>query len=104
MTAPGDPSSRIHGVYRHRPGAPTVVFTLSNFPPAPAGKVYRAWALHAGTWIALGDPISDVAGHPRRIAEHPALAARPDGLEVTLEPEVGGNAPSGPILIAWPAK
>jgi RNA polymerase sigma factor (sigma-70 family) len=104
MTAPGDPSSRIHGVYRHRPGSPTVVFTLSNFPPAPAGKVYRVWAFHAGAWVLLGASISDVAGHPRRIAEHPALASSPDLLEVTLEPETGGAAPNGPVVIAWPAK
>ena len=104
MTAPGDPQSRIHGVYRHRPGAPIAVFTLSNFPPAPAGRVYRAWALHGAAWIPLGDARPDTSGHARRIAEHPALASRPDGLEVTLEPETGGPAPTGPVLIAWPPK
>ncbi len=104
MTAPGDPQSRIHGVYRHRPGAPIAVFTLSNFPPAPAGRVYRAWALRGGSWVPLGDARPDFSGHARHIAEHPALASRPDRLEVTLEPEIGGTAPSGPILIAWPPK
>jgi len=104
MTAPGDPSSRIHGVYRHRPGSPTAVLTLSNFAPPPAGKVYRAWALHAGTWVPLGDAISDVSGHPRRIADDQALASRPDRLEVTLEPDTGVGTPGGPVVIAWPAK
>jgi len=102
MTAPGDPQSRIHGVYRHRPGAPIAVLTLSNFPPAPAGRVYRAWALHAGSWIPLGEARPDASGHARQIAEHPALTSRPDRLEVTLEPEPAGAAPSGPIVIAWP--
>ena len=101
MTAPDAPDSRIHGVYRHRPGSPVAVFTLSNFPPAPAGRVYRAWALHAGTWVLLGDARPDASGHARRIAEHTALSSRPDGLEVTLEPEGGGTAPSGRVLIAW---
>jgi RNA polymerase sigma-70 factor (ECF subfamily) len=104
MTAPGAPDSRIHGVYRHRPGSPIAVFTLSNFPPAPAGRVYRAWALHGGAWVSLGDARPDSSGHARRIAEHPALASRPDGLEVTLEPETGATAPGGPILIAWTPK
>ena len=104
MTAPGDPQSRIHGVYRFRPGAPIGVFTLSHFPPAPAGRVYRAWALHGGAWVPLGDAHPDASGHARRIAEHPALASRPDQLEVTLEPETGGTAPTGPVLIAWPPK
>jgi RNA polymerase sigma-70 factor (ECF subfamily) len=101
LTAPGDPQSSIHGVFRHRPGAPIAVFTLSNFPPAPAGRVYRAWALRGGSWIPLGDARPDASGHARQIAEHSALASRPDRLEVTLEPETGGTTPSGPIVIAW---
>jgi RNA polymerase sigma-70 factor (ECF subfamily) len=104
LTAPGAPESPIHGVYRYRPGSPIAVLTLSNFPPAPAGRVYRAWALRGGTWVPLGDARPDASGHARRIAEHPALASRPDQLEVTLEPELGGTAPTGPILIAWPPK
>jgi RNA polymerase sigma factor (sigma-70 family) len=104
ITAPGDPQSRVHGVYRHRPGSPIAVFTLSNFPPAPAGRVYRAWALRSGAWISLGDARPDASGHARRIAEHAALASPPDRLEVRLEPETGAAAPTGPILIAWPPK
>ena len=101
MTAPGAPGSRIHGVYRHRPGSPVAVFTLSNFPPAPAGRVYRAWALHAGSWIPLGDAVPDAAGHARQIAENPALSSRPERVQVTLEPERGGPAPTGPVVIVW---
>lgn len=104
LTAPDAPESRIHGVYRHRPGSQISVLTISNFPPAPGGRVYRAWALRGGVWVSLGDARPDSSGHARRIAEHPALASRPDRLEVRLEPEVGGAAPSGPILIAWPPK
>lgn len=102
LTAPGEPESRIHGVYRYRSGSQIAVFTISNFPPAPAGRVYRAWALRGGAWIPLGEARPDATGHARGIAENPLLASRPDGLEVTLEPEIGGTAPSGPILIAWP--
>jgi len=101
LTSPGAPDSRIHGVYRHRPGSPIAVITLSNFPPAPAGRVYRVWALYGGTWIPLGDSVPDSSGHARRIAEHPALASRPDRLEVTLEPEAAGPSPTGPIQITW---
>src|SRR5215813_5750704 len=78
MTAPGAPDSRIHGVYRHRPGSTIAVFTLSNFPPAAAGRIYRAWALYGSTWIPLGDARPDASGHARGIAEHPALGTRPD--------------------------
>src|SRR5262245_41068853 len=102
LTAPGTPDSRIHGVYRHRPGSPIAVFTLSNFPAAPSGRVYRAWARYGATWVALADARPDASGHARAIAEHPALASRPDRLVVTLEPEAAVPAPTGPIRIAWP--
>jgi RNA polymerase sigma-70 factor, ECF subfamily len=101
LTAPNAPESRIHGVYRYRPASRLAVLTISNFPPAPAGRVYRAWALRGGAWVLLGDARPDASGHALLIAEHAALASRPDQLEVTLEPETGGTAPSGPILIAW---
>ncbi len=101
LTAPRNPESPIHGVYRYRPGSPIAVLTLSNFPPAPGGRVYRAWALHGGTWIPLGDPRPDASGHARLIAEHPALSSRPDRLELSMDPEISGTAPGGPALIAW---
>jgi RNA polymerase sigma factor (sigma-70 family) len=102
LTAPRNPESPIHGVYRYRPGSPIAVFTISNFPPAPAGRVYRAWALRGETWVPLGDARPDASGHARLIAEHPALSSRPDRLELTMEPRIEGTAPSGPALIAWP--
>ena len=101
LTAPNDPASSIHGIYRFRPGAPIAVLTFSAFPPAPAGRVYRAWALRGQSWIPLGDARLDAVGHARLVAENPALASRPDRLQVTLEPETGGAVPSGPIVIAW---
>jgi RNA polymerase sigma factor (sigma-70 family) len=103
--APGSqsaPGSEIHGTYRYRTGSQVVVFTISNFPPAPAGHVYRVWAHSGGIWIALGEARPDASGHARGIAEHPALASRPDRLQITLEPELGGIAPNGPIVVAWP--
>ncbi len=104
LTAPGNPESRIHGVYRYRLGSPIGVLTISNFPPAPAGRVYRAWALHASAWIPLGDARPDASGHAREIAEHPALASRPDELRVTLESGAAGAVPSGAVVIAWPPR
>jgi len=101
MTAPNDPASRIHGVYRFRTGSSIAVFTLSNFPAAPAGKVYRVWALEGGKWIPLGEAVPDASGHARRIAENSAIATPPERLEVTVEPERGGTAPGGSVVIAW---
>jgi hypothetical protein len=102
LTSPRNPASPIHGVYRYRPGSPIAVLTISNFPPAAGGRVYRAWALHGNTWVPLGEARPDASGHARLIAENPALASRPDRLELSMEPEVAGTAPGGAALITWP--
>jgi len=90
-----------HARYRGRPGAGIAVVTFSAFPPSPTGQIYQAWARHGATWTSLGTVEPDVGGSARLIAEDPALAALPDGLEVTLEPRTGSAAPSGPVVVAW---
>jgi anti-sigma-K factor RskA len=89
-----------HARYRGRPGAGIAVVTFSEFPPAPAGQIYQAWARHGATWTSLGTMLPD-ASSARLIAESPATAALPDALEVTLEPRRGSAAPSGPVVVAW---
>ena len=89
-----------HARYRGRAGAGMAVVTFSGFPPAPAGRVYQAWARHGSTWTSLGTVLPD-AGSARLIAESPVLAALPDTLEVTLEPRAGSATPSGPVVVAW---
>jgi anti-sigma-K factor RskA len=90
-----------HARYRGRPGAGIAVVTFSQFPQAPAGQIYQTWARHGATWTSLGTVEPDAGGSARLIAEDPALAAPPDGLEVTLEPRTGSAAPSGPVVVAW---
>jgi RNA polymerase sigma factor (sigma-70 family) len=97
---PGTPQET-HARYRGRPGVATAVVTFSNFPPAPGGKTYQAWARHGATWTSLGTVEPDAGGSARLIAEAPTLATLPDGLEVTLEPRTGSAAPTGPVLVAW---
>lgn len=102
MTVPGEPAAAAHGVYRHREGAAIAVITISRFEPAPAGRVYRAWAQVRGTWVPLVVLAPDASGHARGIAEHPALAVAPDRVEVTLEADETGSAPAGRVVVAWP--
>ena len=90
-----------HAVYRFRPGSTTAVITYSYFAPAPDGRTYQAWGLFGGRWISLGAARPDGEGRARFIAEGPALASRPDALEVTLEPGAGSAAPSGPLVVSW---
>ena len=90
-----------HARYRSRPGAGIAVVTFSQFPQAPAGQIHQAWVRHGATWTSLGTVEPDAGGSARLIAEDPALAVPPDGLEVTLEPRTGSAAPSGPVVVAW---
>jgi RNA polymerase sigma-70 factor (ECF subfamily) len=102
MTAPGNPSSAEHGVYRHVPGSPLAVFTISRFAQPPDGRVYRLWARAGGEWLPLGVLRPDSSGHARGIAEHPALSSAPERLEVRLEPATVATAPTGPVVVSWP--
>src|SRR6058998_2426396 len=90
-----------HARYRSRPGAGIAVVTFSQFPQAPAGQTYQTWVRHGATWTSLGTVEPEAGGSARLIAEDPALAALPDGVEVTLEPRTGSAAPSGPVVVAW---
>ena len=43
----------------------------------------------------------DADGNGRLIAESPALAVLPDGVEVTLEPRAGTTTPGAHVIVAW---
>jgi RNA polymerase sigma-70 factor (ECF subfamily) len=97
---PGTPEET-HARYRGRPGATIAVLTLSRFPAAPAGRTYQAWVRHGAQWTALGAAQVDADGNGRLIAESPALAIVPDGVEVTLEPQAGRTTPGPHVIVAW---
>jgi RNA polymerase sigma-70 factor (ECF subfamily) len=101
--APGVPAAT-HGNYRGRPGTAMAVLTFSNFAPAPAGQVYRAWALHHGRWTALATVHPDAQGRDLAIVETPVVAETPEALKVTLEPTRAGATPTGPTVIRWPGR
>jgi RNA polymerase sigma-70 factor (ECF subfamily) len=91
-----------HANYRSRPGSEIAVLSLSKLPPAAQGSVYQAWLRRGASWLSLGTALPDATGRARIVAEGPALGAPAEALEVTLEPEGGSAAPSGPPVIAWP--
>lgn len=101
--APGQPE-KTHGNYRYRPGGTIAVITLSNFPAAPGGRTYQTWVRHEGRWTSLGTLRPDLTGRARLISEGAALAARPDEIEVTLEPGRGSPTPTGTAVVSWRAR
>ena len=90
-----------HAHYWTRAGSDVAVLTTSNLAPAPNGKMYRAWVLAGGRWIALGTVTPDAGGSARLIAQDPALAEAPQGVAVTLEEQANASGPTGPVVIGW---
>lgn len=99
VAAPGvNPAS--HGEYRSRPGDDLAVLTASRFEPAPAGRVYQAWARYGDAWMSLGVFELDETGHGLLLADQHGQGA-PAELEVTIEPAGGSPAPTGAVVVAW---
>jgi len=68
-------------------------------PPAPPGKTYVLWAIAGGTPRAVGLFAVDASGRGgHRVAADTARDAV-QGFVVTLEPEGGAPAPTGPIVL-----
>ncbi|HEY3173131.1 MAG TPA: sigma-70 family RNA polymerase sigma factor [Thermoanaerobaculia bacterium] len=98
--SPGVPQ-QTHATFRFRPGGSIAVVTLSNFAPAPAGKIYQAWVLANRRWVSIGTARPDANGRARLIAEGSIFGARPQEVDVTLEPVGGSPSPAGSVVVAW---
>ena len=71
---------------------------VANLPPAPAGKAYELWTLGGAAPQAAGTFQVDAAG---RATHRVQPAGGPSSkFAVTLEPEPGVAAPTGPIVLA----
>ena len=71
----------------------------TGLPPAPPGKTYALWAIAGGRSRPVGLFGVDASGRGgHRIAADTASAAV-QGFAVTLEPEGGAPAPTGPIVL-----
>jgi anti-sigma-K factor RskA len=81
-----------------------IIFTARDLPALPAARVYQLWAVAGGQAISAGTFLPDARGRSQLVSDVPALTARPDALAVTVEPEGGVPAPTGPkYLLGVPA-
>jgi hypothetical protein len=81
-----------------------ILFTARDLPALPAARVYQLWAVAGGRAISAGTFVPDARGRTQLVADVPALTTRPDALAVTVEPEGGVPAPTGPkYLLGVPA-
>jgi len=71
---------------------------ITKLPPAPAGKAYEMWTIAGGQPTAAGVFQVDASG--QAIHRVPPGVGPVDVFAVTLEPESGVPAPTGPIVLA----
>lgn len=95
-----DPTT--HGEYRSSPSSDLAALTASHFAPAPAGRVYQAWARYQGRWESLGVLSLDPKGHALLIVDQRGRGM-PEALQITLEPSGGSDNPTGAAIVAWTA-
>ncbi len=77
-----------------------LVFAASALPPLPSGRTYQLWYLTAGPPVSAGLVQPDPDGRALAFFPNAALSATPSGFAVSLEPEGGVPAPTGPIYLA----
>jgi anti-sigma-K factor RskA len=72
---------------------------VANLPPAPPGKAYELWTLGGPAPHPAGVFQVDAAGRAaHRVAPAPGQLVKT--FAVTIEPEAGAPAPTGPIVLA----
>jgi anti-sigma-K factor RskA len=74
-----------------------LVFAATNLPELPPGRVYQLWVVaDAPISAGLGQPTS---GGELSVVSSPAAPARPKAFALTIEPEGGRPAPTGPMFL-----
>lgn len=80
------------------------VLMTDGLPAAPAGMAYEVWFIPKGQSPMPGNTFTvDAAGKAMMMDQMPAQARENAVVAITLEPENGSAAPTGPIYLASPA-
>jgi anti-sigma-K factor RskA len=76
-----------------------MIFTTTNLPVPPEGRVYQVWVLTAKTPVSAGLVYPDTSGGAATVFSTPADIPPPVGVAVTLEPEGGVPSPTGEMYL-----
>jgi anti-sigma-K factor RskA len=76
-----------------------MVFTASNLPPLPAGRIYQLWVVTAQAPISAGLLTPDATGNVSDIFNTPQDLPQPVAMAVTIEPAGGVPAPTGAMYL-----
>lgn len=74
-----------------------LVFTATNLPELPEGRVYQLWVVDESPHSA-GIVSPDAAGRLNVVTAEP-ISAMPKAFALTIEPEGGRPAPTGPMFL-----
>jgi anti-sigma-K factor RskA len=81
-----------------------MVFTSSNLPALPAGRVYQVWVVTAQAPVSAGLLTPDPGGTGLAFFSTPPDIPAPAAVAVTIEPAGGVPAPTGDMyLVGKPA-
>lgn len=76
-----------------------MVFTVSNLPALPPGRVYQVWVVTAQAPVSAGLLTPDASGGGSVYFETPVDIPPPTAVAVTLEPAGGVPAPTGAMYL-----
>jgi len=90
------PSARARALWSRARG---MVFTASNLPPLPSGRVYQVWVVAGAAPISAGLLMPDASGGGMVYFNTPPDIPAPRAIAVTLEPAGGLPAPTGAFYL-----
>jgi len=76
-----------------------MIFSATQLPKLPAGRVYQLWTITGTTATSAGLLTPDASGAVRLELPVSANAAKPDAFGLTIEPAGGSPAPTLPIVL-----
>ena len=76
-----------------------MIFSATQLPALPAGRVYQLWTITGTTATSAGLLTPDASGAVRLELPVPANATKPDAFGLTIEPAGGSPAPTLPIVL-----
>jgi anti-sigma-K factor RskA len=93
---PAAPSASARALWSRARG---MVFTASNLPPLPEGRVYQVWVVAGPAPISAGLLMPDASGGGMVYFNTPPDIPAPRAVAVTLEPAGGLPAPTGAFYL-----
>ena len=87
------------GLLLFDPDSQKALFYAFNMPPLPSGKTYQLWAI-LDKPISAGTFVTDTGNKSRLLIKRIPELTRINKFAVSLEPEGGRPAPTGPIYLS----